>query len=172
MNSSLVTGQPNDKGQAPPSNDADREAELTAPSAVGCTCWLGVSFGYSLCSLASCAWESSGNAQSETDQSDCRGNPKYPHGNHDRRRSRALAEPNGHNKAKTYYRERDEKRQRPNQTQDDTRNHLAPLHLTKKAESRRIRDGARESGTAMANRRWLQRFGKIISRLYLSIAAA
>jgi hypothetical protein len=26
----------NDQGQAPPANDADREAELTAPSAVAC----------------------------------------------------------------------------------------------------------------------------------------
>jgi len=36
---------PNDQGQAPPANDAAREAELTAPSGVACTLWLGdVSF--------------------------------------------------------------------------------------------------------------------------------
>jgi hypothetical protein len=40
-----LTQGPNDLGQAPPANDADREAELTAPSGVACTLWLGdVSF--------------------------------------------------------------------------------------------------------------------------------
>ena len=32
---------PNDSGQPPPTSGSAREAELTAPSAVGCTCWLG-----------------------------------------------------------------------------------------------------------------------------------
>ncbi|HTY85879.1 MAG TPA: hypothetical protein VMB80_00320 [Candidatus Acidoferrum sp.] len=37
----IIADDTNDLGQAPPANDADREAELTAPSGVACTHWLG-----------------------------------------------------------------------------------------------------------------------------------
>ena len=61
---------PNDQGQALPANDANREAELTAPSAVACTHLLEPFLSLSLLphpQHGECNWEIQHNTQEKDD---------------------------------------------------------------------------------------------------------